>query len=180
MSAVKQVLDEFLADKKLGVYSKKWSVIPKEQYRNLLERYMEDPIKARIPYSIVEKWLEIVKSNTKTIRGISELWSRGKVKMNISEANEYFNAKHTQYEMREKLDSLGFFKWAVFQDGKPAYSDIGLKPLENILAEEQPNMTAEDILILINRCLNVVHPRNDLASAFIEGGSKTCSEISGK
>jgi hypothetical protein len=39
-------------------------------------------------------------------------------------------------------------------------------------------MSGEDILILINRCLDIGHQRGDLASAFIEGGSRTCSEIS--
>jgi hypothetical protein len=32
---------------------KEWEVIPFEQYYNLLKRYMDDPISARIPDNIV-------------------------------------------------------------------------------------------------------------------------------
>ena len=177
---IESVLDEFFEDKENKKSVKTWAVIPKEQYKNLLERYMADPITARIPYSVVEKWLETIKLNVKAIKGIGELWPRGDLNMNIYEANKYFKTNIISAMMREKLKRLGFYEWAVYPDGKLAYSDQGLEPLENILAEEQPNMTAEDILLLINRCLNVVHPRNDLASAFIEGGSQTCSEISGQ
>lgn len=180
MSAVKKVLDEFFADKELGIDKKKWSVIPKEQYKNLLERYMTDPISARIPYSVVSKWLDIVKNNVETIKGIGNIWPLGGNRMKVDEINNYFSTDKSESELWKMLVNLGFLKWAKTVDGKWAYSDLGLPKLEAILSEERPDMTAEEILILINRCINVVHPRSDLSLLFIEGGSKTCSEISGK
>lgn len=180
MTPIESVLKQFFEDKENGIKRKKWSVIPKEQYKNLLERYMADPIKARIPYSVVEKWLGIIKSNVKTIKGISLLWPRGQYIIPTNEVNGVLNTKLNAGMLYYKLKTLGFYDWAVYPDKKPAYSDLGLEPLEKILDEETPDMDANDILLLINRCLNVVHPRNDLASAFVEGGSESCSEISGQ
>ena len=53
-------------------------------------------------------------------------------------------------------------------DGSPAWSDYGLKPLWNILDEYKEVMTIEQVLVLVNRCLDVYHQQGDLASAFIE------------
>lgn len=181
--AVEHTLDEFISNKSNGILTKKWDLIPKEQYKNLLTRYMDNPIAARIPDNIVSCWLEIIKGNVRTIKGIGLLWTRGKpIKyvIDIEQANAFFKTKMTHFQMQNKLKNLGFYNWARYPDGKFAYSDEGIDELESILSEETPDMAAEDKLILVNRCLNVVHPRNDLAMAFIEGGSETCTEISGQ
>lgn len=180
MEHLTRVLDEFVSDNKKGIKRKRWSVIPKEQYHNLLNRYMDDPIKARIPDSVIDEWLGIIRRNTETIEVIGYIWPRGEINIPVVELNKYFKTSLDKVSMREKLINMGFFRWARYPDGKFAYSDRGLDTLKSILDEETPDMPAEDKLLLINRCLNVVHPRNDLSLAFIEGGSETCSEISGQ
>lgn len=53
-----------------------------------------------------------------------------------------------------------------------------MNPIFKILNTLKSDATKGEKLIAINRCLDVVHCRGDLSSAFIEGGKKTCSEIS--
>ena len=38
--------------------------------------------------------------------------------------------------------------------------------------------TKGEKLVAINRCLDVIHCRGDLVSMFIEGGKKSCYDIS--
>ena len=63
-------------------------------------------------------------------------------------------------------------------DGSDGWSDYGLYPLEEILVQYKEGMSPEEVIVLINKALDVSHPRGDLASAFIEGGSSTLSSIS--
>jgi hypothetical protein len=39
-------------------------------------------------------------------------------------------------------------------------------------------MSPEEVLVLINKCLDIAHCRGDLASMFIQGGSSVLSQIS--
>jgi hypothetical protein len=77
------------------------------------------------------------------------------------------------------LDVTGLYDWMMMPDGSDAMSDYGISPLVKILQEYNDSMTAEEVLVLVNRALDVTHMRGDLSSIFIEGGSKTLSQISG-
>ena len=72
----------------------------------------------------------------------------------------------------------GYFDWCEAPDGSCGSSDYGLEPLEKIISEYDSNMPPEDVLVLINRILDVYHCNGDLASLFIEGGSRALSAIS--
>lgn len=58
-------------------------------------------------------------------------------------------------------------------------SDYGLKPLEELLAELLRASSSEEKLLLIDRMLNVVHQRSDIAEWFVEGGSRALAQLSG-
>ena len=47
-----------------------------------------------------------------------------------------------------------------------------------ILKEYRYDMPPEEKLVLINRCLDVIHVRGKMAGFFLEGGVKTCDSIS--
>ena len=99
----------------------------------------------------------------------------------IDDFNDCFMEENpvTEYEDAwEILNKEGFWEWAILPDGSYAISDYGRKPIMDILTELDDFPTSEEMIIAINRCLDVVHQRGDLASAFIEGGSKSCWEIS--
>lgn len=76
------------------------------------------------------------------------------------------------------LDEIGFYRWMVMPDGSDAFSDYALQPLAEIIAEYHQDLPPERVIVLINRALDVVHARGDVASIFIIGGRKTLSSIS--
>lgn len=182
---VSSLLSEFFRDKKRGITKKQWNLIPAQQYQNLLTRYMQDPITARIPENVVYDWFEKVVKNAFDIEYITELAGHSQW-FPADEVQEEFDAwVGEKYEITdyasgyEALEAEGFYEWCSLPDGSDGWSDYGLVPIFNELANYKPNMSAGDLLILINRVLHIGHCRGDLASAFIEGGSQSCSAISG-
>ena len=79
----------------------------------------------------------------------------------------------------ELLDMSGIYDWMQLPDGSDAWSDFGLKPLFDLISEfDEDNSTPEQTLVIINKCLDITHQRGDLSSMFIEGGTRTLSQIS--
>lgn len=66
----------------------------------------------------------------------------------------------------------------LFSNGQWVLSDFGLQPLFKIGQELAENNNANEIIVLINRALDVTHQRSDLAEIFIEGGTPTLDAIS--
>ena len=76
------------------------------------------------------------------------------------------------------LDLIGLYDWMQMPDGSDAWSDFGLRPLFEILAEfDDYTTTPEQALVLVNKALDVSHQRGDMPSIFIEGGSNTLWKI---
>lgn len=75
------------------------------------------------------------------------------------------------------LDIIGLYDWMEMPDGSDAWSDYGLEPLEKILSQYNEDLSPEEVLVLVNRALDVYHQRGDMASIFIQGGSKTLTNI---
>lgn len=63
------------------------------------------------------------------------------------------------------------------ENGQWYLSDYGLKPLQTLALRLYSASTAEDKLHVIDRMLNVVHQRSDLAGMFVEGGTSTLNKI---
>ena len=80
----------------------------------------------------------------------------------------------------ELLESIGFYDWLVTPDDTYAISDYGLNPLIKVIMEYNESMTAEQTLVIVNKALDITHPRGDLSSVFIEDGWRTLDYISGK
>lgn len=57
-------------------------------------------------------------------------------------------------------------------------SDYGLKPLEELLVQLLRASSPEEKLLIIDRMLNVVHQRSDIADWFVEGGSHALAQLS--
>lgn len=64
------------------------------------------------------------------------------------------------------------------QYGNWMLSDYGLPKLEAIYPKIVKAETAEDKLQWVDRALNVIHQRSDLANMFVQGGSSTLLKIS--
>lgn len=177
------ILEEFLSDKRAGIPHKKWNLIPSEQYQNLLRRYMQYGDSARIPDRIMDGWIQLIANNLITLEYMTAF--AGHADWFPSDAFEdvfggEFNGEPNYDNASIFLENIGFYDWAQLPDGSDAISDYGIKPIGNILSELSPKSTPEDKLLIINRCLDVIHCRGDLASTFIQGGRATCSKISGQ
>lgn len=82
-------------------------------------------------------------------------------------------------DISDFFEEIGLFDWMKLPDGSDAWSDYGLKPIFSLIKQYDEEMQPERVLILINKVLDVYHQRGDLASIFINGGSKALSQISG-
>lgn len=58
-------------------------------------------------------------------------------------------------------------------------SDYGLQPLLDLLVQLLRSTDDRETVMLIDRMLNVVHQRSDIASWFVEGGSHALAQLSG-
>lgn len=137
----------------------------------------------------IDDWWRIIIKNTRIIESITELaghtqWFPTEDVEDFfgEEAEEYIKNKGLEDESSYKqysslLDDKGYYDKMVLPDGSNAWSDYGLRPLYKIINEYDEWMTPEEVLVLINRALDVIHQRGDLASAFIKGGSNTLSKI---
>ena len=180
---VSDLIYEFNNDKKSGVSQKRWTLIPKEQYWNALRNYMQYGEAFRTPENLIDRWLDIIYNNVMILEYMTALAGHANYFPYDEMLDIFFYEKEDEapkdyHAWSEFLDDIGFYDWCKLPDGSDAWSDYGLKPLWNIITKIDENTSKGEKLIAINRCLDVVHQRGDLASAFIEGGSKSCSEIS--
>ena len=92
---------------------------------------------------------------------------------------DYRNNKfYYNIDIFELLYQIGITdEWMQMPDGSDAFSDFGIKPLEEILAEYDEDLPPEKVLVLVNRALDVYHQRGDMASIFVQGGTKALSRI---
>ena len=63
-------------------------------------------------------------------------------------------------------------------DGSDAWSDYGLEPLMEIINEYNSDLSPEKVIVIVNKALDVYHQRGDMASIFVEGGTKALNKIS--
>lgn len=173
----KSIFERYLEDEKNGIKRIKYDVIPAEQYRNLLNRYVEMGEFARIPLDTVTSWYKKIKRNTVILYYVSYMFHRKKgfpfeiipfETNNVEEAQEWLMTK------------TNFYRWATFSNGTPGYTDRAFEQLFPILREYRDDMTPEQVLILVNRLIQVSHPAGkfrDFSECFIEGGRKTCDSI---
>ncbi len=178
------LLSDFVSDKEDNIDTVQFELIPAFQYKNLLKRYMSapNPQMARIPEKIVDEWLEMTARNFLKVVYITEFAGHSSY-FPTDYCEDMFGDEDgvdwSDYEeASKKLDEIGFYDWCKLPDGSDAWSDFGIEPIYKIFSEYEQNMESFEKLMLLNRILDVGHWRGDLASAFIEGGSKTCSEIS--
>ena len=82
------------------------------------------------------------------------------------------------------FNDTNFLSWAVSPDGignaYRSWSKMGCSQIIDTLSKYKPGVTKpEEVMQIIDRTLNIVHDRGDLAYLFIEGGLKSLNKISG-
>ena len=86
-------------------------------------------------------------------------------------------------EMREKLKGIlvdhFYDNYSIDSKGIDIMSDYGTGPLVRLAFELAKENDSNKQVVIIDKMLNIVHQRSDLASWFVEGGSAALSDISG-
>lgn len=72
-----------------------------------------------------------------------------------------------------------FYDYATDKNGTDIMSDYGLEPLQKLALELSRTSDHNQMIVVIDKMLNVVHQRSDMASWFVNGGSSALSDISG-
>jgi hypothetical protein len=84
-------------------------------------------------------------------------------------------------ELYEALkDQFHYYYTEDSKSGQPYLSDYGLEPLQKLVIKlrNTPEDNVSERIITLDKILNVVHPRSDLAALFVKGGSKALSDLS--
>jgi len=76
-----------------------------------------------------------------------------------------------EYDLEDK-------NFPVWSNGQWLLSDYGLEPLLKLSYEIGCMKDASMILLHLDKILNIVHERSDIAELFIVGGSKSLTQIS--
>jgi len=177
------ILHEFEHDRDNGIDKKQWNLIPADQYKGLAKRLMSAPTPdaARIPDNVVTEWVELCAKNWIDLCHITDLAGHSSG-FPIEDLNDMYGEDVCDFsdygEASNFLEERGFYDWCSLPDGTDGWSDYGLEPIYDILKEYEPDMEPWEKFIIVNRIIDVTHQRGDLASAFIEGGSKTCADLS--
>lgn len=135
------------------------------------------------PSKYVYQWMGIIMKNTAILNVNTELAGHTQngfpidEVVDIAENNFGVNLEPTYEACSEWLEEQGLYDWMQMPDGSDAWSDYGLEPLWNVIKDYDESLPPEKVLVLVNRALDVYHQRGDMASIFIQGGSKVLSKI---
>ena len=156
-----------------------WNVIPAKQYYNALKMYMKDGSLFRFPRRILENWLDLVCENSIRFELLNDFW-----RLYDGDEAALFAVDVTYGDDEESLtceqavkilEDVGFYDWARLPDGSEGYSDQ--MSYVGILMELPDYPTEEQMIVAINRCIDIWHQRGDMAAMILEGGRETARKI---
>ena len=174
------VLNEFFFNNK---GKQDWGVlINPDMYAKALREFTKHGKLVRFPSKYVYQWMGIIMKNTAILRANTDLAGHsmafpGYEVAEIAKEVDDIEIGENYEEGSEWLEKKGLYDWMQMPDGSDAWSDFGIEPLENIFLEYNEELPAEKVLVLVNRALDIGHMRGDMASIFIQGGSKVLSKI---
>lgn len=167
-------------------------LINPQMYQKALQEFTKYGKLIHFPTQHIYQWMGIIMKNTAILHTTTEICGHSRWFPTDEFVDHYFMGDYDVWEeYKEKmgedsdyyvawefLDEKGFDDWNKLPDGSDALSDFGIEPLEELIAQYDESMKPENVLVLINKCLDIAHCRGDLASMFIQGGSKVLSQIS--
>jgi hypothetical protein len=96
-----------------------------------------------------------------------------------SEKISSMSQEELKNELMEVLKDKFYEYYSVDSKGIDIMSDYGLRPLVTLAFELRKADSDSETVVIIDKMLNVVHQRSDMASWFVQGGSNALSQISG-
>lgn len=161
-------------------------------YEKALNEFTNYGYFINFPTKYIYQWMGIIMKNTAILRTTSDICGHSRYFPTDDIVDIFFEGDYEKWEEYKKeigenndyyaawiiLEKYGFDEWNKLPDGSDAISDYGIEPLEKIINEYNDSSTPEETIVIINKALDISHMRGDLASMFINGGSKILSKIS--
>jgi len=157
-----------------GKYTKQpWTVLPVNQVKKIWYDYMTMGIirDENVVNNMADQMIEnVVKLHVNTeLTGHTQ---RDPIDV-LNQFRDEYEDLWTE-ETREK-----FYEWIEDDKGQMKISDYALDPLAEDAAQlANHSTTAEQKIRIMDRMFNRIHPRGDIAALFIEGGSRSLTELS--
>lgn len=189
------VLMEFLENPK---GKENWQpLINPASYQKALEEFTKFGKIERFPSRYIYQWMGIIMRNTAKLRANTSLAGHMQ-QIPYEELYDFLDSylgentweikdndiiyKDENGETKEELifdflAGIGLYEWMEAPDGSDAWSDYGLEPIEKLIGEYDESKSPEEVLVLINKILDVYHCRGDLSSLFVQGGKKALSQV---
>jgi len=185
-----EVLSEFIHNPK---GKQQWTpLIQPDMYKKALSEFIKFGKFVHFPTKYIYQWMGIILNNTAKLRANTEwaghidygMFPMSELEEAIEQYPDFFKGlikkfgKPNDDYSYDFMDEIGFYDWMSMPDGSDAWSDYGLPALEKVICEYKENMSPEETIVIINKALDIAHPRGDLSSIFIVGGSKALYDIS--
>jgi hypothetical protein len=186
-----EYIEDIMIENTLKIYSITMllghtSYSPDDDYEEFIGHYVDEQLNCILKNSVDINQLEIpFGSRKKNIKKTPQEPCDVQVNPHIQQfvndnQSENVKGKDLRGMVYDELTTK--FTWYYTEDpeeGQPYISDYGMQPLMTLVGELRRETKPEDKLVTIDKMLNVVHPRSDMASWFIEGGSSSLSKLSG-
>ena len=183
----------------------RFKVIPKRQYHRALQEFVKYGQFMRFPEKLIKKWKEQLLWSISKLEWLTAIHGHTSYfpeddfhdvfNYNL-ETDENYNGEYSRWlkqkgydvesslhawtEIYEFLDEVYNIDDVTpqFTNGHHVLSDYGVEPLVKLGRELDGQDSPEEIIVTINKILDVAHQRSDLAELFIEGGSDSLYDIS--
>lgn len=171
----------------MDIKSKKkitFDVIQPGPYKRALLEFMKYGHFIRFPESQILDWKMLALENIALLGILTEIQGHSSNfpydefydVFNIPEKkqNNNWEEAYNFLDKKYKIDKY----LPLFSNGGWFLSDFGLEPLNKLAVKLIKQQSPEEIIVTLNMIMDVAHQRSDIAELFIEGGSKTLSQIS--
>lgn len=182
-SEVSEIYREYFSCVKVGKkYDRTVYKIQPNMYKKALEDYMLFGKVTRYPEKFIYRWKYYILQNTAYLEAMTDIGGHSSC-FPFDEFNDVFfdgeqlakDYEDVCHVFEEKDEDNLFPTWS---NGQWFLSDYAVQPLASICMDLIAASDPTQILILINKALDVVHQRSDVAELFIHGGSDSLYEIS--
>jgi len=183
----REILTKMINGDKTKIILKK---IKPSMYQQALNEFMRYGKIMRYPTKYIDAWKDIVIRNTIFLE-VNTMFYGHTNYFDVDMFNdEVLNTDETGESVRdwsqawEYMEEKGYDVvldefMPKFSNGHDLISDFGLQPLQNVVRSLFETQDPNQILVLINKALDISHQRSDLSEIFIEGGESSLNRISG-
>jgi hypothetical protein len=164
--------------------------IKPSMYQQALNEFVKFGEIVRYPTKYINDWKDIIIRNFAYLDVITMFWGHTQsfdedtfndIVLNSDETGERIGCWSEAMDLIEKrgYDEVLDDFLPKFSNGHDLISDFGLEPLGKIVNQLLQTEDPNNILVLINKALDISHQRSDLSELFIEGGQQSLNKISG-